>query len=1167
MLTASNPQLAVFLALTRAISRSGSLHEIYTTALDALESALGVSRSSILLFDDDGIMRFKASRLLSEEYRAAVEGHSPWDPGSLDPDPIVVADVRQDPSLAHYLPAIEAEGIAAMAFIPLVSGGRVIGKFMLYYEAPRALSADELQLARLIASQVAFAVERTRAEEQARLREERLRFALDAANMGTWEWDLRTQTLHWSDNLERVHGLPRGAFDGTFACYEREIHPDDRERVIASIDRAISHGVPHEVEYRIVSADGTVRWVEGKGRVERGPDGRPERMTGVCLDVTPRKAAEQARIEAVEASHRASERLAAIVDSSGDAIISKTLDGLITSWNRTAERMFGYPAADAVGQPVTLIIPPDRRGEELDVLARIRAGEQVEIETVRQRRDGTLIPVSLMVSPVRDTGGRIVGASKVARDISARKRDEAERAELHRRLTMLVQASASLLHSPDTQSVVAATIALAQRLLVSDGYAVWLNEPEAGIWRMVKSAGVSSRFAGRILASGRDASSPPAILRSGPLPISDVTRHPMLAGLGAAYKEEGIESMLVCPMRLGGDAAGTLVFYYRQARRFTDLDLETGQALANLSAAAITTADLYDKLKTERNAAEAARRRAAFLADATAILSRSLDYEQTFAAVARLAVPEIADWCVVYLVDHAGHVQPVAVAHADPAKVEQARRLHERYAPDPDTLGGVHEVVRAGKPAMTASISPEMIAAYARDEDHRRLLEELTLTSYMCVPLVSAGGTLGALSFVFAESGRHYTAQDLAFAEELAARAALALENAIAYRRVNEASRLKDEFLATLSHELRTPLNAILGYSQMLNMRALAGERQSHALAVLMRNAESLKQIIEDVLDVSRITSGKLRLSVQPVDLRDILRNAAATVQPAADAKGVRIAMAIDAPVPPVLGDPDRLQQIAWNLLSNAVKFTPRGGHVDLRLEEVSASVQILVSDNGQGIHPAFLPHIFERFRQADSRFSREHGGLGLGLAIVRELTELHGGTVAAASDGPGKGARFTVRLPVMTTLDRPRADEVETRRFTPGSVPQQIPQRLTGVRILAVDNDDDALGLLRVTLESAGARVTTASSGAAAIELLRRLVFDALVADIGMPQMDGLELIRQVRTSLPPPANQIPAAALTAYTRGEDRVAALAHGFQMHVSKPFHPTELVLSIATMIGR
>ncbi len=1002
---------AVCAQLAQAVGRTERLEDIYEAALDALADGLSVERAAVLLFDAQDQLRFAAWRGLSAAYRQAVEGHTPWAPHARDAEPIAVADVRQEPSLAPYLPVISAERIAAMTFIPLEGVGGVLGKFMLYYSEPHEPSSEELQLARVIAAQIAFGVERTQAHNDVLAKDERLRFALDSANMGTWDWDLGTGAVQWSDNMERIHGLPAGTFDGTFPSYEREIYPADRERVLASIRRALAGERPHDVEYRIVGADGTVRWVEGKGHVKAGPDGQPARMTGVCMNITRRKEAELARVEALEQSNGASQRLAAIIESSDDAIVSKDLNGVIMSWNQGAERMFGYPEAEAVGRSITLIVPLARRSEEDQVLARIRAGQPVEMETVRRHKNGSSVDISLKVSPVRDGAGRIVGASKIARDISARKRDEAERAELHRRLTLLVDASASLLSSPETESVRLATLSLAKRLLVADGYAVWVSDPGPPRWRVAKSDGVSAEFASRVIASYRNGVPPSVPAFLGPLAVADVASEPRVEEQLAAYRDEGIRSMLVCPMRFGSGGGGTLVFYYRTPHEFGEIEMQTGQALANLAAAALTTADLYDEQRALRMAAESRRRQAAFLADATAVLSRSLDYEGTLAAVTKLAVPEIADWCAVDMVDDAGAVQRLAVAHVDPAKVEYARALEQRYPADPHSTGGVHEVIRTGRPAMMESIPAGFVAARARDDEHGRILAELGLTSYVAVPLVSASGTIGAITFVFAESGRHYTADDLDFAQDVAARAVLAIDNALAYRRTYEANRLKDEFLATLSHELRTPLNAILGYAHMLSTGVFRGEREGHAVTVLLRNAESLRQIIEDVLDVSRITSGKLRLNVVPVDLHTIVRNAVATMQPAADAKGVDLQVMMASDVPSVPGDPDRLQQVVWNLLTNAVKFTGPGGHVQIRVSHAGSSIQLVVADDGQGIEPAFLPHIFERFRQADSRFAREHGGLGLGLAIVRELVQLHGGTVSATSDGPGTGATFTISL------------------------------------------------------------------------------------------------------------------------------------------------------------
>jgi CheY-like chemotaxis protein len=377
---------------------------------------------------------------------------------------------------------------------------------------------------------------------------------------------------------------------------------------------------------------------------------------------------------------------------------------------------------------------------------------------------------------------------------------------------------------------------------------------------------------------------------------------------------------------------------------------------------------------------------------------------------------------------------------------------------------------------------------------------------------------------------------------------------------------MKDEFLATLSHELRTPLNAILGYSRMLRSGILKPDKRDNAIETVERNATALTQIVEDVLDVSRIASGKIRLNVQQTDLAVVVSDALATVTPAADTKGVRIQSIVDPHVGPVSGDPDRLQQVLWNLLSNAVKFTPRGGRVQVRLQRVNSHVEITVSDTGMGIREEFLPHLFERFRQADSTTTREHGGLGLGLAIARQLVELHGGTIHASSPGPGMGSTFRIELPVM--IVHAEAPAVERRvhpRTVTAMAPMELP-RLPEVRVLVVDDDRDALALVREILESAGATVIATSSAAHALEVLEEQAADVLISDIGMPGMDGFELIQRVRR-MDGDKKDIPAAALTAYARSEDRARALRSGFEMHLSKPLDPSELVAAVGALARR
>ncbi|MDQ6788451.1 MAG: PAS domain-containing protein [Acidobacteriota bacterium] len=380
------------------------------------------------------------------------------------------------------------------------------------------------------------------------------------------------------------------------------------------------------------------------------------------------------------------------------------------------------------------------------------------------------------------------------------------------------------------------------------------------------------------------------------------------------------------------------------------------------------------------------------------------------------------------------------------------------------------------------------------------------------------------------------------------------------------ANRLKDDFLATLSHELRTPLTSILGWSRMLGAGQLDGEQASRALETIERNAKAQSQLIEDVLDVSRIVSGKMRLNVRLVDLFEVIETAIDAVRPAADAKNIRLQRILDSNVGKISGDSDRLQQIIWNLLSNAIKFTPKGGRVQIKLERVNSHVELVVADNGQGIDPEVLPFIFERFRQSDSTTTRAHGGLGLGLAIVRHLVELHGGSVAAASSG--QGSTFTVCFPLAALGEEKIKSEAEPERDkkTDKDIKFYCPPELKAVRILVVDDERDARALLTSIFESCEASVSQASNVDEALEAIKTNEFDVLVSDIGMPGRDGYDLIEQVRKLSIENGGRIPALALTAYARLEDRMRVLSAGFQMHVPKPVEPAELLTIVANLVN-
>lgn len=957
-----------------------------------------------------------------------------------------------------------------------------------------------------------------------RLSEERLREGVDAANMGSWRVDLATGMRTRDAGLNRILGYPEAETTLPLGDGPHLVHPDDRGGMIAAWETAVATRTVYEAEFRIRRPDGTERWLREQGRLVPGENGKPGIMAGVTLDITEHR----------HASH-AVHHLAAIVESSDDAIVSKNLDSIITSWNRGAERIFGYTAAEAIGQPIQMLIPADRLGEEPDILRRIRAGERVEhFETIRCRKDGKLIDVSLTISPVRDAQNRIVGASKIARDVTALKQSENILRQRTRTLEILNRVGSTLVAERDLEKVVQAVTDAGREISEAAFGAFFYNvKNERGeSYTLYTISGVPREAFSKFPMPRNTAVFAPTFGGEGVVRVADIRKDPRYGKNDPHYgMPKGhlpVCSYLAVPVKSrSGDVIGGLFFGHPEPDRFTQHAEDVMVALAAQAAIAIDNAQLYTALQREL---EQQRRTETALRESAAQL--------------RL----ITDNAPVLLAQIDGRYRYKFVN----------RPYAARYRMEPEEMLG-RSIREIFGDATFESARPQIDRALAGE-----VVEYETEIDYLTMSHL--GKRWSHITFTPERSAEGEVVGFLAVLTDITMRKQAELELEQARDRAVAASRAKDEFLAALSHELRTPLNPVLLLaSDAASNPALPADVRADFDAI-RKNVDLEARLIDDLLDITRITRGKLPLEMRQINLHTALQDALTIVRPEIEAKHLLLDLDFSATKTSVWGDEVRIQQVFWNVLKNAVKFTPESGRITVQTSNDPAQGLLLVkvSDTGIGLTPEEQKHVFESFTQGEHATrtgSHRFGGLGLGLAISRMLVEMHSGRIQAYSAGRDRGAEFTIELPLHQGSGRnggsgeawPLTSEPRLAPPTPKSPP---PSRRT--RVLLVEDHAPTRNTLAQLLSRRHFDVLPAASVAEALAFAAQGDFQFVISDIGLPDGDGYGLMGQLRSTRP----ELSGIALSGYGMEEDVARSRQAGFAQHLIKPVNIAALEDAIA-----
>lgn len=961
-------------------------------------------------------------------------------------------------------------------------------------------------------------------------KEEHLRLALEAGRMGWWEWDVNSGEVTWSEGLERIHGLTPGSFKGTFDAFKGDIHPEDLPSVEAAIESALAGETEHYVEYRVVLPDANIRWVEGRGRVFRDAQGRPQRLMGVCADITDRKQAEEtlakrARIQSVlyeltDRLHKARD-LDEVYNSALDSImkaVESDRASLLLYDDQDVMRFVGWRGLSDGYRTGTEGHSPWGREETecepicFDNVEKADFAEELE-ELVKGEGIRALCFIPLM------TNGRLIGKFMVYYDRPHQfTADEVD---------LVLAISRQLATGIEYKQAEAALIQNEQSLRLA------LEAGRMGTWEWNVGSELVRWSPGLESLYGYEPGTFPgtmAAYRDRMHPEDRERQSIEIQKTLADGTDHDVEHRILW-------ADGSLHWVEGRGKVFRDA---SGQAIRMVG----VSTDITERKLIERDSR--------FLADASASLSELVSAQDTLQKLADLAVPDFADWCAVDMLDDNGNLMRVAVAHVDPGRVQLARQLHEQYPSNPETGQGVWKVIRDGQSELVGHIDDAMLEAAVTDLELLRILRKLGLRSYMGVPLRVRGRVLGAITFIAAESGRTYTERELAVAEDLAHRAAVAIENGRLYQELKDADRRKDAFLATLAHELRNPLAPMRHAIEIISSQTVEPTASAEARVILDRQLDHMVRLVDDLLDISRISQDKLKLQKIRTPLDSIIHQAREAAWPVIAAQHQELLVELPGEPVAVYGDRTRLVQVLSNLLNNASKFSDPKTKIHLRARLEDRELVITVTDEGVGIAPEMLPRVFEMFAQADHVDFRRQTGLGIGLSLAKRLIELHGGSITAASPGVGLGSVFAMTLPIIQAAagEQPTAfhDKPET----------------TPLKVLVVDDNVDAARMLSTMLGIWGHQTDMAHDGEAAVEMVRTFKPDLVLMDIGLPVLNGYEAAVQIRST---EEADLTLVAVSGWGQDEDRQRSREAGFNAHLVKPVSSEALQNLIADLAKR